>query len=167
MKEEYAIGIDIYGNQHKFVLSKYIDAAYNKINNNLICNGKNLISLDLSNCTSVTIINCSFNIIESLDLSKCLILQRLYVQYNNLIHLDCSMSDELKILNCSFNYIDNLHLPKSRKKLEILSVQNNNNLKEGFFQRYGKYKKLRYLTINKDSININKVNKITNCVLHI
>ena len=86
MEMEYAIGIDVNGKEYKF---------YQYNDDSIYCFDKNLISLDLSNCTNVKKLYCKQNQLQILDISKNIKLENLFCQYNKIKSLDVSNCENL------------------------------------------------------------------------
>ena len=64
-----------------------------------------ITSLDLSNNTSLVMLNCDNNLLSSLDLSKNTLLKDLYCRWNFLAALDVRNNKELIRMHCSGNQI--------------------------------------------------------------
>ena len=73
-------------------------------------------------------LNCDYNKITSIDLSKNLVLERLTCHDNKLTKLDCSNNYELKYILASSNELKEINV-KNNPKLEYLYCEQN-NLKE-------------------------------------
>lgn len=73
----------------------------------------------LAECPKLTVFNCQWNDITSLNLSACPLLENLKCSYNCLTALDASRNTELIKLNCSKNPLGSLILGKNTK-MEIL-----------------------------------------------
>ena len=67
-----------------------------------------LDSLNVSGCTSLMYLDCSFNDLISLDVSGCTSLTSLHCSRNQLTSLDVSGCTSLKNLDCSSNQLTNL-----------------------------------------------------------
>ena len=67
-----------------------------------------IISLDVSNCSALTYLNCGWNQLISLDISGNIALDSLDCGVNNLTSLDVSNCSALTYLNCRSNYIASL-----------------------------------------------------------
>lgn len=73
--------------------------------------------------TALKKLDCSYNSIEKLDLSKNSSLEKLDCSENSLWHLEISQNTSLRVVNCSFNY-SLLSLDLSQNpKLEYLNCQ--------------------------------------------
>ena len=102
-----------------------------------------LTSLNLSNCTNLENLHCSYNALTELDLSKCTKLWRVVCTDNQLATLDVSMlpllkefncygnqlttldvshNSSLESFNCGFNGLTTLTLPASAPQLKSVSV---------------------------------------------
>ena len=112
IQNEYAIGIDIDGIEHKYYL-------YNKNDMFMSCSCTKLISLDLSNCPNVTTINCSKNFLKKLDISNCTKLAALYCENNFIEFLDLSKNKELIILDCRYNNLNKLDISNNTKLIDL------------------------------------------------
>ena len=97
---------------------------------NLACSYNSLKTLDVSNNTALTNLDCANNYgLRSLDVSKNTALTKLYCQWNSLESLDVSKNTALKVLVCSCNQIkgsnmDNLvnGLPDTQGTLYVCEV---------------------------------------------
>ena len=74
----------------------------------LVCTDMQLTSLDVSKCTTLSILDCSRNKLTSLDLNNNLLLRHLTCTHNQLTGLDVSKITWLAHIRCSFNQITNL-----------------------------------------------------------
>lgn len=86
--------------------------------------------------TALEYLNCQFNTLSSLDVSKNLKLIELYCHGNDLTTLNVSANTELTTLQCNKNQITNLDISKNTKlvyinasenKLKSLNLKNGNN----------------------------------------
>ena len=68
----------------------------------------NLTELKVSDCTSLTVLNCSNNKLTTLDVSTCTALTSLNCSGNQLNGIDVSACTVLEILNCSSNLLTKL-----------------------------------------------------------
>ena len=100
----------------------------------LICDGNQLTSLDVSNNTALTILYCDNNQLTSLDVSANTALTQLYCKDNLLTSLDVTNNTALTYLNCAKNLLssidvsNNLGLTDLRcftNQLTSLDVSNN------------------------------------------
>ena len=64
-----------------------------------------LTSLDVSKCTTLTMLDCGHNQLTSLDVSKCTALTKLDCEYNQLTSLDVSKCTALTELDCRNNQL--------------------------------------------------------------
>ncbi len=74
----------------------------------LYCGGNQLNSLDVSNCTALTELNCSWNNLTSLDVSNHTALTSLDCGNNQLSDLGVSKCTALRELHCYNNQLDTL-----------------------------------------------------------
>ncbi|MCL2645643.1 MAG: leucine-rich repeat domain-containing protein [Phycisphaerales bacterium] len=81
-------------------------------------------TLDLSGCTELSSLDCSFNSLASLNLSDCTALQTLDCSTNQLTSLDLSDCTALQSLNCSTNQLTSLNL-SGFTALQTLDCSNN------------------------------------------
>ncbi|TPG44467.1 T9SS type A sorting domain-containing protein [Flavobacterium pectinovorum] len=84
--------------------------------------------------TALEYLNCQFNTLSSLDVSKNLKLIELYSHGNDLTTLNVSANTELTTLQCNKNQITNLDISKNTKLVYINASENNLkslNLKNG------------------------------------
>jgi gliding motility-associated-like protein len=88
----------------------------------LYCRGTKLTVLDLN--TRLTYLDCSFCPINSLDLSKCILLDTLICINNQFTSLDVSKNINLQSLTCDNNQLTNLNISKNIE-LTLLSCGNN------------------------------------------
>ncbi len=72
-----------------------------------------LVTLDVSNNTSLTSLHCAYNQLTSLDLSKNTSLTKLYCYRNQLTNLDVSNNTSLTRLWCSSNQLTSLDVSKN------------------------------------------------------
>ena len=84
--------------------------------NKLDCMFNQLTSVDISRNSALEEFNCSYNRLTLLDVRKNTALETLYCIYNQLTSLDVSMNTALEVLNCSYN------------QLTLLDVSNNTAL---------------------------------------
>lgn len=114
-----------------------INLGYDDILDNLVltANINGIASLDISNASisslvgmedfsSLDILNCSSNSLESADFSTNAMLLELDISNNSLSELDLNSNTLLTSLNCSNNGIGNLDL-SSTLALELLNCSNN------------------------------------------
>ena len=83
-----------------------------------------LKTLDLSNNTALTSLNCNSNELTSLDLSKNTSLTELECRYNQLTSLDLSNNTALTSLNCANNQLTSLDLSKNTSLTELYCNDN-------------------------------------------
>ena len=89
----------------------------------LACYNNQLKSLDVSNNTALTKLNCSYNNLSSLALNNTA-LKVLWCQHNQITALDISKSPSLTLLNCGFNQISSLDV-SNNPALDSLGCYNN------------------------------------------
>ena len=103
----------------------------------LNCYYNQLTSLDVSKNTALTILICGGNQLTSLDVSKNAALTALNCHYNKLSSLDISKNTELTELHCYTNQLTSLDLSENtaltmlscdRNKLNSLDLSNNTKL---------------------------------------
>ncbi|MBR1941486.1 MAG: hypothetical protein IJ845_09170 [Bacteroidaceae bacterium] len=102
-----------------------LDLSNHKALKTLICYGSSssvgkLASLDLTNCTALTDIQCQYNNLSNLDLSTNTALLTLDCSHNKILTLDVSNNKALKTLNCSYNSLSRLSI--STKELTNLTT---------------------------------------------
>lgn len=134
-------------------------AGSNKFNGQLSITGKpNLTTLDVSNNTMITILNCSGNALTSLSYYGCTALKNLNCSSNNLsslptlpiglTNLYCNnnkltslpdLPDGLTVIDCSYNQLTSLPMPPSN--ISSLNVRGNLFTTLGIWGRT----KLKYL----------------------
>lgn len=90
----------------------------------LRCGNNQLTSLDVSKCTELTELSCDENLLTSLDISKCSKLQNLNCGSNQLTSLDVSKCTELVKLECYGNKLASLNVTTC-SKLNFLWCYNN------------------------------------------
>jgi hypothetical protein len=106
----------------------------------LICWGNQLTSLDVSNNTALTYLDCApagiFNQLTSLDISNNINLNTLICPNNQISSLDVSQNTALTSLSCSNNQLDSLDVSNNtnlgwldcnNNQLTSLDVRNGNN----------------------------------------
>ena len=81
-------------------------------------------SLDFSGCTSLTVLNCWYNQLTELDVSKNTALELLWCDDNQLTTLDVSDCTALVNLGCWGNKLTELDVSKNRE-LTYLACNNN------------------------------------------
>ena len=86
-----------------------------------------LTSLDVSNCSALTYLNCPYSKLTSIDVSSSSALTYLNCTYNQLTSLDLSNNIALTYLKCSDN------------NLTSLDVRNGNNTNFTYFNANGNY----------------------------
>ena len=91
----------------------------------LDCKYNNLTRLDVSKNTKLTKLYCEFNQLTGLDLSKNTALTELNCQVNQLTSLDLSKNTALTILGCHDNQLTSLDLSKNTA-LDTLDCSGNN-----------------------------------------
>ena len=79
----------------------------------LNCNYNQLTSLDVSKNTALTDLNCGRNKLTSLDVSGCTALTYLEFRSNQLTNLDLSQNTALTDLDCDDNQLTNLDVSKN------------------------------------------------------
>jgi len=74
----------------------------------LYCSQNNLATLDLSNNTYLTKLNCIENVMTSINISSNLALNELWCGFNFLQDLDVTSNPYLTVLNCEYNELSSL-----------------------------------------------------------
>ncbi|UCH15180.1 MAG: hypothetical protein JSV22_04230, partial [Bacteroidales bacterium] len=106
--------------------------------NTLECSFNKLTNLDVSKNTALTQLRCSENQLTSLDVSQCTLLESLICQNNSLTSLDVSGCIDLWWLDCNYNQFTSLdvcnntaleYLGCGHNQLTILDVYNNTALR--------------------------------------
>jgi gliding motility-associated-like protein len=107
----------------------------------LDCSWNGLTSIDVSKNTSLKEFNCNHNNLSSLDVSKNRSLTKLQCYQNKLVNLDISNNLSLNYLMCTLNKITDLdvtkniylnHLECGQNQLSNLNLTNNINLTQLF-----------------------------------
>jgi hypothetical protein len=102
----------------------------------LDCQYNQLASLDVSKNTKLYAIYCNNNLLTSLDVSKNTLLSTLFCNYNQLTSLNVSLNFEMSFLYCDNNQITSLDVSKNPKLIHIrcnynqltsLNLKNGNN----------------------------------------
>ena len=116
-----------------------LDVSQNKNLISLYCDeNRQMTSLNVSECTELTVLDCEGNKISSLDVSKCTKLTKFYCQVNQLVSLDVSQNTALIELECQENQLTSLDVSKNTaleglvcydNPLKSLDVSNNTELK--------------------------------------
>ncbi|MGI5895291.1 MAG: bacterial Ig-like domain-containing protein, partial [Candidatus Merdivicinus sp.] len=88
----------------------------------------NLTTLNVSGCTKLVELNCSFTALTELDISDCTDLERLHCMGSQLMSLDTSYCTELTVLQCLDNNLPELDVSKNTKLEELYCYTN--HLKE-------------------------------------
>ena len=102
-----------------------LDLSQNTVLTSLNCEGNNnLTSLDLSQNTVLERLYCDSNQLTSLDLSQNTVLERLYCSNNQLTSLDLSQNTVLERFNCSFNELTSLDISKNTVLWSLGCVDN-------------------------------------------
>ena len=102
------------------------------------CYGNNLTQLDVSNCPELIHLYCNANQLTALDVTKCLKMKELDCYNNKITFLDLSKNTELTSLFCYANRLTSLdltackemkHLSCYANSLNTLKIQNCTNLR--------------------------------------
>jgi Leucine-rich repeat (LRR) protein len=88
------------------------------------CDYSSIRTLDVSNCTALTVLICYGNQLNTLDISKNTALTELQCGVNQLSSLDLSKNTALEELNCNSNQLSSLDLSKNTA-LKILYCNSN------------------------------------------
>ena len=114
-----------------------LDVSNNTSLTHLECFGNPLTSLDVSNNTSLTYLKCGYDSLTSLDVSNNTSLTYLKCNYNSLTSLDVSNNTSLTYLDCGFNSLTSLDVSNNTSltqlfcgpnQLTSLDVSNNTSL---------------------------------------
>ena len=90
----------------------------------LNCFYNQLTSLDVSKNTALTYLNCGRNQLTSLDVSKNTALTELSCDYNQLTSLDVSKNTALTYLRCSYNQLTSLDVSKNTALTKLYCSDN-------------------------------------------
>ena len=101
----------------------YLDLSQCPTITELDCNQNKIASLEISKNSNLRILSCNINALKSLDISKCINLEELYCSDNLLTSLDVSKNPKLSKLVCS-----SIGLTNNHNKLSSLDVSNCTNL---------------------------------------
>lgn len=71
--------------------------------------GNNIESLDISDSTQLTYLNCNYNRLSELNVSNCPALTELYCNLNNLTSLDITYNKQLTHIECNENQLSSLN----------------------------------------------------------
>ena len=115
--------VNLFHNVDTYSFSSKTVSIYGKVTE-LDCSFNQLIALDVSKNTALIRLKCYFNRLTALDVSKNTALIRLECYFNKLKALDVSKNSALTWLNCSCNQLTKLNLSKNTE-LEILNCFNN------------------------------------------
>ncbi len=85
---------------------------------------ENLTTLNVSGCTKLVELNCSFTALTELDLSDCTDLERLYCMGSQLMSMDTSYCTELTVLQCLDNNLTELDVSNNAKLEELYCYTN-------------------------------------------
>ncbi len=76
-------------------------------------------TVDISNCPNLTHFEITRNELDGLDVSKNLILKKLFIGFNNINNIDVSKNTELTHLYCQYNNMTQLDVTKNTKLKEL------------------------------------------------
>lgn len=93
--------------------------------NYLDCSSKNLTWLDLSGATNLRSVDCSDNLLDSINVSMLTQIDELICCNNNLKALDVTFCTNLRYLDCSSNNLESLNVINN-KNLQVLNCSDNN-----------------------------------------
>lgn len=79
-------------------------------------------------CSTLTILDCSLNMIKKLDVSECKRLKKLYCSENKLTSLNITGCTTLEDLNCSSNQLTSLDVSTNKNMSDLYC--HNNKIKE-------------------------------------
>ena len=91
----------------------------------LDCSYNKLTSLDVSKCSALEYLACDNNKLTSLDVSNCTALKELYCYNNKLTSLDVGKCTALEMLECYNNQISAIKIYNCSKLLDAYSVGEN------------------------------------------
>ena len=111
-------------NEEIFSLLTSLDVSNNTALTTLDCSFNQLTSLDVSHCAALTSLDCDSNQLTSLDVSHCAALTCLRCYSNQLISLDVSNNTALAELRCYSNKLTSLDISQNCK-LNYLYCANN------------------------------------------
>ncbi|CAG8510979.1 1135_t:CDS:1 [Ambispora gerdemannii] len=125
---EVVTELNISSEELKGSLNLYFFNNLRKLN----CSGNVITSLDLNDCTQLEELTCSYNKIAKIDMSNCTQISRLDCSNNCLVNFDFSKLDPEKLIEL---FVDDNNFPKqglscfSRfKNLEKLSIGNSKKI---------------------------------------
>lgn len=93
--------------------------------NYLDCSSGNLVWLDLTKATNLRSVDCSDNLLDSIDIRMLTQLDELVCCNNNLKALDLSQNTGLRYLDCSSNQLESLDVTDNAN-LQVLNCSDNN-----------------------------------------
>ena len=93
----------------------------------LCCSNNKLIYINISNCTSLQLLNCSFNCTTELIIQNTPKLRYIYCQNNKLISLVVSECKKLEVLLCMCNSLTELNLQNLKLLQSIYCYSNKIN----------------------------------------
>ncbi len=129
----------------------------------LDCAYNELKSLDLSKNTKLTFLDCRFNQLEMLNIKRNLILTHIYCNNNSLKVLDVENKEELQYLQCGNNQIKSLDISSSINIEELFCYEN--QLTELHMNRHIKLTKLYAYGNKLTSLNVGKSEKLSELLL--
>jgi len=100
---------------------------YFKALQGLNCDFNSLIVLDVSKNTSLQLLSCGWNQLTKIDVSKNTVLSSLSCQGNKLSTLDVSKNSALKLLNCAGNSLTSLDVSKNAMLEDLQCSENKMN----------------------------------------
>lgn len=91
----------------------------------LDCSENGINSLDVSGNKALQMLTCSWNALDTLNLSQNTSLEYLSCGYNTIAHLDVTKNSSLKVLNCFCNHMKSLTLPQNSNALNVVDCSIN------------------------------------------
>ena len=73
---------------------------------------------------SVVELNCAWNMLKKLDLSRCTNLKKIVIFENELTEIDVSKLTELEVLSCGYNNLSSLDVSKNKKLKRLYCASN-------------------------------------------
>ena len=117
-------------------------------------NNCGISKLEFTNCTDLFILECNFNQLEYLDLSKCINLGEIHCSDNKITTLKLDKLREIEILICCYNRIQQLNLRKCHS-LNYLDFEENKVSKLNL----GHVQYLYRLKCSNNPITLKQINK--------
>ena len=120
--------------------------------------------------SGITALNCAFNQLTSLDISKNIALQSLICNLNNLSSLDVSNNTALTVLQCAWNKLLSLDISKNTSLTEILFYSNqlsslDVSMNTSLTRIMGDTNQIKVLDVSKNSA-LTELNCVGNQIKH-